>query len=215
MRTQRVLFIWSAGGLAGGVLAATVWAQAPVPPTGPAFGPHVVREEGPVRRAVAHTWHALQNNFVGYPPEFIEPPPGFYLYESLGVMRSKANPHRFTLYRSDFLDGTSRLSPLGASRFNVMAARLRSWPGPVVVEWSPDQPGLAESRRAAVLALLQGSGAPVIPERVVIGPSPYPGLLGTDAANNYSNMINRFQSAPAAYSLPPSTTGGSFSGGTP
>ena len=48
MRKERVVIFWSAGGLATSVLAATVWAQAPVPPTGPS--PRVVCEtEGPLR----------------------------------------------------------------------------------------------------------------------------------------------------------------------
>jgi hypothetical protein len=98
-----------------------------------------------------------------------------------------------------------------------MACRVRGWPGPILIEWSPDTPGLAEARRQAVLALLQNAGAPVIPERVVIGPPIYPGMLGTDAANNYNIMIVRDQAAPANYSLPPTQSGtfGSGGGGTP
>lgn len=212
MRRERVWIFGGAGGLASSVFAAAVWAQAPAPPRGPA--PRVVCETGgPVRRGVNHVGGVLQDNLIGYPQEFVEPPPGFYIYETFGVMKAKANTHRFTLYRSDFLAGTDRLSPAGAGRFNLMAARLRGWLGPVVIEWSPDQPGLAESRRAAVLALLGGIGCPVIPERVVVGPSPYPGSLGTDAANNYSIMITRDQQAPTTYSVSP-TTGGGFSGGS-
>ena len=55
----------------------------------------------------------------------------------------------------------------------------------------------------------------MIPERVVIGPSPYPGMLGTDAANNYNVMIIRYQTAPASYSLTPTAGAGFGSGGTP
>jgi hypothetical protein len=217
MRVDRVKIVWSAGGLAAWLLAAPAWAQTPVPPTGPA--PCVpMNRPGPLRRAADHTWRVLQDNFIGYPSEFVEPPVGFYLYESLSVMRAKADPHRFTLYRSDFLDGTDRLSPAGAGRFNIMAARLAAWPGPLVVEWTPDMPGLAEARKKAVLAYLQQAGRPVIAERVVVGPSPYPGMLGTDAANLYNVMITRDQAAPATYSLTPMSAG-SFSstgsGGTP
>jgi hypothetical protein len=211
MRNERVLIFWSAGGLAGGVLAATVWAQEPVPPTGPT--PRVVCEqEGPIARATHHFGRVLQDSFLGYPKEFVEPPPGYYLREVFGTMQAKANPHRFTLYRSDFLDNSDKLSPYGATRFNLMAQRLGGWLGPLVIEWSPDQPGLAEARRAAVLAALKGAGLPVIPERVVIMPSPYPGLLGTDAADNYNVMITRDQAAPSSYSLTP-TFGAGFGGG--
>jgi hypothetical protein len=165
-----------------------------------------------VKRAAGHTWRVLQNNFVGYPEEFVEPPLGFYNREIFGVMRAKADPHRFTLYKSDFLAESDRLSPNGAMRFNIIATRLRTCPLPVVIEWSPDQPGLAESRRAAVLALLQGGGLPVVPERVVIGPSVYPGRLGTEAANDYGVMTIRSQLAPQSYSVTPNSSGATFGG---
>jgi hypothetical protein len=209
--------LWSAGGLASGVLAATVWAQAPVPATGPAPDGPCSEPVGPVRRAARHTFRVLQDNWIGYPSEFAEPPPGFYAYETLGVMRAKADPHRFTLYRSDFLDGTSQLSPNGASRFNIMAARVKSWPGPVQIEWSPETPALAEARRQAVIALFQNVGCPLIPERVVIAPSRYPGMFGTEAANNANVLFQRSLQAPSTYSLTP-TAAATFStggGGTP
>ena len=37
-------------------------------------------------------------------------------------------------------------------------------------------------------------------ERVVIGPSPYPGAIGIEAIGNYNNMIGRSQ--PASADLP-------------
>ena len=84
------------------------------------------------------------------PNTFIEPPVGHYVNEQFAVQVAKANTHRFTLYRSDFLPGTSQFSPSGASRFNIMATRIPGWMGPIMVEWTPDQPALAEQRRAAV-----------------------------------------------------------------
>ncbi|MGE3822080.1 MAG: hypothetical protein AB7I30_21915 [Isosphaeraceae bacterium] len=216
MRMDRVWIFWSASGLASGLLATSVWAQVPVPATGPA--PHVAsRPVGPIKGAALHTFHFLQDNWIGYPEEFVEPPLGFYIRDNWRVMRAKADPHRFTLYRSDFLDGSNRLSPGGASRFNIMAARLKSYPGPVMIEWSPDQPGLGESRREAIVALLQSVGAPSIPERVILGPSPYPGMSGPEAANNYNVLITRQQHAPLTYTLSPaqSATFSSAGGGAP
>ena len=224
MGRERVLIFWSSGGLAGGLLAASVFAQPPsavttaLPPLPPGFGPPPVIASGPYaagpgpgRRTNRHVWNVFQDNFVGYPQEFVEPPPGFYLQDNLSRMKAKAATHRFTLYRSDFLPGTDRLSPAGAGRFNLIAPRLGRWQGPLVIEWSPEEPGLAQARRAAIVALLGGVGVPVPPERVVVGPSPYPGALGTDAANTYTNVIVRDQAAGAGYSLSP-TAGGSFGG---
>jgi len=50
-------------------------------------------------------------------------------------------------------------------------------------------------------------GQPVVPERVVIGPSPYPGTLGTDAANYYNVMITRDLAAPSGLLLTPNSAG--------
>ncbi|MFO0953971.1 MAG: hypothetical protein U0835_23005 [Isosphaeraceae bacterium] len=220
MRWDRGWIFWSASGLASSLLVTSVWGQAPVAPTGPAPVPAqavAVPHGGPLKRAAHHTFQFLQDNWIGYPEEFIEPPLGFYIRDNFRVMKAKADPHRFTLYRSDFLAGTNRLSPNGASRLNIMIPRLRSYPGPVLIEWSPDQPGLGESRREAVVAMLQSVGAPVIPDRVILGPSPYPGLNGTEANNNYNAMINRLQQAPMNYTLTPaqSATFSSAGGGAP
>lgn len=216
MRLQRRWIFWSAGGLASGLLSTSVFGQVPTPPTGPA--PYVVeRPAGPVQNAAHHTFRFLQDNWIGYPEEFAEPPLGFYVRENMRVMKAKADPHRFTLYKSDFLAGSDRLSPHGASRFHIMASRLKSYPGPLMIEWSPDQPGLGESRRMAVVGLLQSIGAPSIPERVILGPSPYPGLTGPEAIINYNVQITRQQQAPLSFTVSPaqSATFSSSGGGAP
>jgi hypothetical protein len=163
----------------------------------------VCERGGPIHRLFHHSAHTLQDKFVGYPNTFAEPPLGFFLTEQLNLQIAKADPHRFTLYRTDFLPGTNVLSPIGASRFNIMAPRVCAWPGLVIIEWTPDQPAVAEARREAVLAMLKHSGQPIIPERVVIGPSPYPGGLGIEPANFYNNMTIRSQMAAPAFALPP------------
>jgi hypothetical protein len=222
MRRVRGKLHWRVGALATGLLTATAWGQPPmpVPPTGPLPAGHMgpgpmVRGGGEAvltpREARRKAW---SDTFIGRPADFVEPHLGYYLRENFNLMRSKADPHRFTLYRTDFLEGTDRLSPTGATRFNLMAARLSGWMGPVTIEWSPDVPGMAEARRAAVVAALQGAGLPVVPERVVIGPSPYPGGYGEDVVNYHNVMISRDQQAPAAYTLTPvSSSGFGFGGG--
>jgi hypothetical protein len=206
MRTGRRRRYLRTGALAAGLLAgaSSAWAQPPYLPVGPAplvEGPFVAGDRPPLGKR-------LHDAFIGRPDMFYEPPPGYYARSAFGTMKAKADPHRFTLYRSDFLPGTNRLSPVGATRFNLIASRLPGWLGPVVIEWSPDEPGLAEARRQAVLATLASTGRPVIPERVVIGPSPFPGSLGTDSANNYNVMITRDQAAPSAYTLTPNSAAG-------
>jgi hypothetical protein len=169
-------------------------------------GSPVCTRRGRVHRMFHHAAHTVQDKFVGYPDTFIEPPLGYYVNEQLAVQVGKANTHRFTFYRSDFLPGTTSFSPSGASRFNVMFARIPAWMGPINVEWTPEQPALAEQRRQAVLETLQRAGQPILADRVVIGPSPYPGAMGTEAANNFGNTIGRSQAAATSFALPPTET---------
>ena len=150
-----------------------------------------------------HTAHVLENDVIGYPDAFIEPPLGYYVNQQFAVQVAKADTHRFTLYNSDFLPGTDRFSPIGASRFNLMFARLPDWSGPIVVQWSPDEPALAQARRQAVVETLASAGLPVMAHRVVIGPSPYPGGRGVEAAAQAANTIFRDEASSSRFPLPP------------
>ena len=171
-----------------------------------ASSPPVCNRRGRIHRLFHHSAHTIQDKFIGYPDTFIEPPLGYYSSEQFAVQVAKADTHRFTLYRSDFLPGTSLFSPSGASRFNIMSTRIPGWMGPITVEWTPDQPALAEQRRQALLATMQKAGRPLLADRVVIGPSPYPGAMGVDAANNNANAILRNQAAAGVFALTPTET---------
>ena len=141
---------------------------------------------GRIHRMFHHVAHTVQDKFVGYPDTFVEPPLGYYVNEQLAVQVAKANTHRFTFYRSDFLPGTSQFSPAGASRFNVMAARIPGWMGPIMVEWTPDSPALAEAAaRWPCSRRCKRPACPLVADRVVIGPSPYPGAMGVEAVHTY------------------------------
>lgn len=184
-------------------------AAAQLPPPGdepplsanPAAAPCTRR--GRLHRMFHHTAHTIQDDFIGYPPTFYEPPLGSYVNRQFAVQVSKADVHRFTVYQTDFLPGTDLFSPVGASRFNRMFGRLPAWDGPILVEWTPDQPGLAEARRKTILATLASAGTAVPPERVVIAPSPYPGALGVESSNFYNNMVGRTGAGTQGYPLPP------------
>jgi hypothetical protein len=55
---------------------------------------------------------------------------------------------------------------------------------------------------------------PIVPERVVFGPSPYPGNLGADANTYYNNMLSRDAAAQQGAPLSPiSSSGFGFGGG--
>jgi hypothetical protein len=187
-----------------GLAPAAALAQAPEEPGQPT----VCTRRGRLHRMFHHTAHTLEDKFTGYPENFVEPPLGHYITEQFAVEVAKADTHRFTLYRSDFLPGTSLFSPIGASRFNIMATRIPGWLGPVTVEWTPEQPQLAQSRRQAILDTLSKAGRPIVAERVVIAPSPYPGEMGVEAINSYSNTLLRNQASASNFGLPPAETAG-------
>ena len=212
MRSPKILFAWWAGAaMASGLLAGVVTAQPPSPPPGT---DQPSQRPGFFHRLFHHTAQTLQDKMIGYPDCFVEPPLGTYVREQFAIQVAKADPHRFTLYRSDFLPGTDRFSPSGAARFNRMFFRISAVPNPVIVEWTPDEPGLAEARRKAVLATFQKAGRPMPGQCVVIGPSPYPGAMGVEAGLNFNAVIGRSQNALQSYPVTPQPAAytGSLSG---
>ena len=212
-RRRKQLLVRSAGLAALLIVCERASAQSPAPGLplpAPAPAPGVcscgrVHERpGPIRGAFRHANHAIHEHFIGDPDLFDVPPLGYDVYRVMGAQVAKADLHTFMLYRSDFLvDGTA-LSPAGAKRLSFLSSELPRWSGPVVIEWTPEAPPLAESRRSEVVALLQGAGVPLDPARVLVGPSPYRGFLGVDSANVYDTLIYRDLAAPRAFSLTPS-----------
>jgi hypothetical protein len=213
MVRDRIGFLVGSAGVAVVALAAcrAVGQSPAAPQPGPSEPP--CRRQGALHRMFHHAAHTVHERFIGDPDTFREPPLGTYVREQFAVQAAKADQHRFMLYKSDFLPGENRFSPTGASRFNLMYGRMPGWIGPITIEWTPDEPGLAESRRRAVLETLARAGRPLPAERVVIGPSSFPGQMGTEAANNQGNIISRSQGAAATYSLTPTPGGAGFSGG--
>ena len=210
MRDRIGVLAWSTGVVIVGLAGCRAFGQSPASskPSGP-----VCNRPGALHRMWHHASHAVHDRFIGDPDTFREPPLGSYIREQFAMQASKADQHRFMLYQSDFLPGENRFSPTGASRFNLMYGRMPGWIGPITVEWTPDEPALAESRRQAVLATMARAGRPLPAERVVIGPSFYPGEMGVEAANNQGNIFFRSQSAAIRYSVSPELGLSAFSSG--
>jgi hypothetical protein len=171
-----------------------------------------VVEEGVITRCARCLRQRIHEHWVGDPRYFAEPPFGASLYETIGRQKAKGDVHTFTLYRSDFLSGTTVLSPGGARRLSFLASRLGNWKGPIVVEWTPEEPEIGAGRREIVLAALNRASLGVAPERVLVGPSAFHGIMGPDAGNNHDALIYRDFSAPRAYSFSPTSTA-EFGGG--
>jgi hypothetical protein len=205
MKRRRNPISWRGLALAAGLaVPEAALGQVLTPATGPVpCEGRACRPGGPLRRAIRHVGFTLHDKLIGYPEYFPEPPLGSTLYETLGVMKARADGHEFFLYRSDFMSDSTTLAPGGAQRLTAMTNRLPGWLGPIVLEWTPDRPGLAEARREAVLATLQQAGIDVGPDRVRVGPSPYNGLNGQEAEQDYRIYLERAARAPSEYSVSP------------
>ncbi len=97
------------------------------------------------------------------------------------------------LYHYDFVEGSSELNPRGGDQLAKVAAQLAVSPFPLIVERTPDDPALAESRRYAVLARLARGPCPVPSDRVLVGVPKAHGLSGTDAQVIAGNALGRTQ----------------------
>jgi hypothetical protein len=122
---------------------------------------------------------------------------------------------RMVLYDYDFVPGKVELNDYGRSRVLRIAPLLTHTRLPVVVEWLPHAPGLAERRRLTVLTELAAVAGRVPPDRVVIGPSPSVPVQGPEAELIYQNLLQLTESAgtaPATGVRYGPTTGGVGSG---
>ena len=145
----------------------------------------------------------VQDKMIGYPENFVEPPLGHYVNEQLPCRSPR--PIRTGLRSTAAISCPERTCSrrVGASRYNIMATRMPGWLGPITIEWTPEQPELAQSRRQAIVDILIKSGQPILAERVVIAPSPYPGAMGIEAVNNFTTTVTRSQLAASSLALPP------------
>ena len=136
-------------------------------------------------------WHKLQARFLGYPEEYHPRPLGASVYDHARVMVANGAAAGLCLYRYDFVEGTSRLSDRGVAQLAKAASQLAASPYPLLIEWTPEDPGLADARRLAVLQALAFGPVPVAPSRVLVG-SPIPhGMSGIDAQIVGSNALDR------------------------
>jgi hypothetical protein len=144
----------------------------------------------------------MQAKWCGYAEEFIAPPLGHWAYEHGRTQVANGEAARMVLYHYDFEQCGARLTLRGRDQLAKMEEMLPQNFFPIVIERTPNMPGLAEARRLGVLQELSHGSFPVPPERVVIGPPLTPGLRGVEAeVINRSLMYNtRIGGAP----LPPS-----------
>jgi hypothetical protein len=140
----------------------------------------------------------MQEHFLGYAEEFNEWPLGSSLYAHAQTQIGNGAAARMTFYHYDFVDGTSDLNTRGRDKLAAVAATLPSSFLPVVVERTPKEPGLDQSRKDVLLAELGRGSFPVPSERVLIGPPIAYGMTGYEAYNAiYPRQISNLQSGGA------------------
>jgi len=134
-------------------------------------------------------WHrtqckrTLEEHFLGYAEEFNEWPLGEALYAHGRTQAANGLAARMVFYQCDFVEGTSQLNVRGRDKLASVAAKLPTTFFPVVVERTPTDAGLDQSRRSALLIQLAQGTFPVPAERVVIGPTIAYGMAGFEAVN--------------------------------
>jgi hypothetical protein len=131
----------------------------------------------------------LQEKLLGYPEEFEEPPLGLFAQSHVMAQVANGQAAQMILHRYDFIDGTDRLNLSGKDHLTWIAARLPENFFPVVIERTPNMPGLDELRRKIVLRELCLCGFPIPAERIVIGPAIAVDLRGSEAIEIYESLL--------------------------
>ena len=113
-----------------------------------------------------------------------------------------------SLHDYDFNCNTAQLNLRGKDRLLWIAGQMGHVHCPIVIERTPDAPGLAEMRRTTILNELTALlSVPVPPEMVVVGPPRAIPLNGVEAEILYFNLLQQTRGAGAA------TAGQSLGGG--
>jgi hypothetical protein len=167
----------------------------------------------PSQRWLNEKHASCQAHFWGYPAEFEAPPLGATIHAHFRTMVANGEAAAMVLYHCDFLDGSNALNLHGRDQLTRIACMAAGNAAPIIIERTPDAPGLAEARRAAVLNILALNNVPVPPERVLIGPPIAVGLPGEDARQLYFYSLRNLATQAAPLPIPESGSGVGLSGG--
>lgn len=132
----------------------------------------------------------LRDRVTGYPQEFLRPPLGMSTHGILAQQRMQVQASRTTLYRCDFVQGSSELNTSGWARLVRISRLLQRTPGPLLIETSEKGAALDEARRATVIEGLASLQHTLPPELVqIIGGSEH----GLDSDSGLLIHQNRLQ----------------------
>lgn len=162
-------------------------------------------------------WHteikpSLQATHWGYPEYFRERPFGTYARHAAQMQIANGLQNQQVLYHYDFLSGrdASLLSPRGVYQLEKIVRRMQHAPGPIIVQETVDYPELDDARRQNVLDALADMGIPAVPEMVIVGRPPVPGLQGVEGLILYENLLQQTLERGVSAGATGGTAGGGF-----
>ena len=127
-----------------------------------------------------HTRPRWQQLFLGYPEEFREPPLGLFLTAHTDAMIASGERTNSTLFQCDFLTNTEQLNASGIRKLRHIADTLSPASSTIVIESTPQQPQLAELRRAAVATWFASHQFNISGSQIVVRPLAPGGLNSHD-----------------------------------
>lgn len=160
-------------------------------------------------RPHANTKHGIKgwiHEISGDPKYFAEPPLGYFRNLANRTQIANAATDDFTFFRSDFIAGTTVLSPTGRDRLFQLSKKIHVWNGPIMIESVPESPRLNEARRNEVAMVLQRSGMPIWQDRILVIGAPNSAITGPNGFAQYSNSASRYGQGPRDFALPPELT---------
>lgn len=106
------------------------------------------------------------------------------------VMETNAEATDFVMYRCEFVDNTSELTPAGQSHIAEIAARMPSTPFPVIIQQSMNNsdPELDQIRRDLVIRVLSDLGAPDAARRTFVSQPYSNGVNSMEAEQDYGQF---------------------------
>lgn len=121
---------------------------------------------------------------------FEEIPLGLQMTETMKVQVRNFEDTRQIFYHYDFIDGTPQLNFAGKSKLARISRQALGNFTPVIIEATPRQPGLDQTRRLNIVQTLASNSIPIPPERVIINGPQARGTVGPDALILYNRALS-------------------------
>lgn len=111
------------------------------------------------------------------------------------TMETNGEANDFVIYRNEFVDDSSELTPYGRDHIMEISARMASAPFPVLVQRSYNNadPELDAIRRQLVVQVLTDLGNPDADHRTVVSQAYTEGINSTEGEQDYGRFIRSRQ----------------------